>query len=396
MQNIPTKSTGDSLTAAEWNQVPDEMENAITDTGQTLSGADLFQQSKAMSIYAAGGDFYTDSGAADAYVLSTIGSKRAPVAYFDGMQVAFKAGNANTGASTINVSGIGVKNVTSEDGTALSAGDIPASKRTTLRYDLAGDRFELVSSTDPVTLGQISGLLISNNAIDAAHDIDISTGECRDSANALLMTLSSVLVKQIDAAWAAGTNMGGLFSGTVAIDTWYHLHLIRKDSDGSIDAGFDTSVTAANIPGGYSSYRRIGSVLTDGSSNIIAFISRERSGGGVKFEWSSRQQDLNSTVGVAASAITVSSPLGIKSESELAVFIQKAAATAHVLISPPDTTDEAPSASVFDLFGNSTGAGVSVINKRVYTDTSSQIRARSDLAATGLIISTIGWTDDRR
>lgn len=151
MQNIATKGTGDSLTAAEWNQVPDELENAITDSGQVLSGADLYQVSKSMATYAAGGAYYTDSGAADAYVLSTVGSKRAPTAYFDGMEIEFIAGNPNTGASTVNVAALGVVDIKTVAGAALPADAIQATTITKAVYNAAAGDFFLTSSADNTT-----------------------------------------------------------------------------------------------------------------------------------------------------------------------------------------------------------------------------------------------------
>jgi hypothetical protein len=145
MQDIPTKTDGVStLPAAEFNQIPSELENLITDSGQTLSGADLFQSSKAVSAYAAGGDFYTDSGIADAYVLSAVDSKQAPAAYFTGMKVRFETTNATTGAATVNVAGLGVKNIKQFDGTTDPiAGSIPANIEVTLSYD--GTNFTIIS-----------------------------------------------------------------------------------------------------------------------------------------------------------------------------------------------------------------------------------------------------------
>jgi hypothetical protein len=141
---VPTKNTGDSYTASEVNQVNDETEGSINDTGQTPSAGNLTQQSTAMSIYAAGGAFYTDSGAADAYVISTVGSKRAPIAYFDGMAIAFRAGNTNTGASTVNVAGLGVKTIQAY-GAATIAGDIRDNNITTAVYNAGTGFFDLTS-----------------------------------------------------------------------------------------------------------------------------------------------------------------------------------------------------------------------------------------------------------
>ena len=78
MQNITDQVLGGQLQHTEFNSFKNDVQNAITSTGQTLSGADLDQVAKTMASYAAVSTFYTDSGAADAYVLTVIGSHEAP------------------------------------------------------------------------------------------------------------------------------------------------------------------------------------------------------------------------------------------------------------------------------------------------------------------------------
>lgn len=144
MQDFPNKVTNDSYTAAEFNQMAVELENAIKDTGQTLAGADLFQVSKSMSNYVAAGSFYNDTGAADAYVLNPLGQFRAPTEYFNGMVVRFKPGNTNTGASTVNVNSLGVKSIKIQDGvTDPDAGDVMTGIDIILAYD--GTNFRIIN-----------------------------------------------------------------------------------------------------------------------------------------------------------------------------------------------------------------------------------------------------------
>ena len=122
-------------------------------------------------------------------------------------------------------------------------------------------------------LGRRYGLEMTTDT-DTDHDIKVDTGQCRASNAGVtsgMMVLDSVLTKQIDAAWAVSDDAGGMFTGAVAADTKYYFFLIRKDSDSTVDAGFDTSSAAANIPAGYTLYRQIGFVTTDGSSNILPF-----------------------------------------------------------------------------------------------------------------------------
>ncbi|MFQ5915801.1 MAG: hypothetical protein ACE5JS_21720, partial [Nitrospinota bacterium] len=54
----------------------------------------------------------------------------------------------------------------------------------------------------------LAGLGLANNAVDADHDIDIAVGEARGSGDDADLNLTSAITKQIDAAWAVGTNAG--------------------------------------------------------------------------------------------------------------------------------------------------------------------------------------------
>ena len=89
------------------------------------------------------GDFYTDSGAANAYVLTAVGGTQAPAAYADGQTIRFIPGNANTGASTINVSGLGVKDIRSPNGSVLIGGELQQGLLVSLSYDVGSDKFRL-------------------------------------------------------------------------------------------------------------------------------------------------------------------------------------------------------------------------------------------------------------
>ena len=57
MQDLNDKVTGGFLPAVEWNEVPSEIQNVIEDANITLSPLDLFQLSKAISVYASEGIF---------------------------------------------------------------------------------------------------------------------------------------------------------------------------------------------------------------------------------------------------------------------------------------------------------------------------------------------------
>lgn len=152
MRDTPAKVDGSTtLPAGTFNQLNSELENIVTSADFTLDpegGPDtnLFMLAETAAAYAGAGWFYTDSGTASAYVLSISTNLKAMDAYLDGMTVAFKAGNSSTGASTINVNSIGVKDLKNPDGTALDSTSIIAGNIVLARYDSGNNRFELLNA----------------------------------------------------------------------------------------------------------------------------------------------------------------------------------------------------------------------------------------------------------
>lgn len=127
----------------------------------------------------------------------------------------------------------------------------------------------LNESAVSIFLGKvIYGLTLSNNATDATNDIDIAVGNAVSTTGALLQ-LPSSMTKRLDASWAAGTNQGGLDTGAIANAT-YHLWLIKKDSDGSIDVLFSLSSSSPTMPSGYTAKCIIGRIIRTGGA-IAAF-----------------------------------------------------------------------------------------------------------------------------
>ena len=84
--------------------------------------------------------FGSDTGLVNAYVVTT----SPPVtAYRNGLVIAFRALNANTGPSTINLNGLGLTTIVSSTGSPLTAGQIPAGQVVTCVYN--GGRFMLAT-----------------------------------------------------------------------------------------------------------------------------------------------------------------------------------------------------------------------------------------------------------
>lgn len=85
-------------------------------------------------------DYAVDSVGSDSYAITMAGAYGA---YYAGMSITFKAGTANTGACTINVNGLGAKDLKKEVSVALATGDILANQIITAVYD--GTNFQITS-----------------------------------------------------------------------------------------------------------------------------------------------------------------------------------------------------------------------------------------------------------
>lgn len=133
--------------------------------------------------------YAADTGAADAYVIDLA---KAPTAYTDGMTVLFKAGNANTGAATLNVNSLGVKPLVRQDGTALRAGDINATEVVQASYN--GTHFRLVSSTSKMV----------SDAETAATSAAASASAASASASSASNSASAASTSETNAATSAG------------------------------------------------------------------------------------------------------------------------------------------------------------------------------------------------
>lgn len=256
-----------------------------------------------------------------------------------------------------------------------------------------GNAIFKASAAATLPANYITGLTLSNDT-DSDHDIAIATGSARDSSNTYTMDLTSILTKQIDATWAAGDDAGGLFSGTVAVDTWYHVFLIRKDSDGSIDAGFDTSVTAANIPTGYTAYKWIGAVLTDGSANILPFTQSAQYPNRVS--WVTRVQDLSdTTMATSQTNVTLSVPPDIELLALCSLYMQAGITASAYFYNNGDSGTGEPTNSTDAVV--SAGGNYASVNFERVTNTSSQISYKGSTASaiSNFRINTLGWEVDR-
>lgn len=119
----------------DWlNAAQEELCNVILGAGIALSKTVRTQLRDAISKLTrdGGGTYAADSGGANALAIAL---SPAPTAYTTGMKVSTKVNIDNTGASTINVNGLGAKNIKTVFGLDPTAKQLKAGKMYTFQYD---------------------------------------------------------------------------------------------------------------------------------------------------------------------------------------------------------------------------------------------------------------------
>lgn len=243
-------------------------------------------------------------------------------------------------------------------------------------------------------VGAIGGLTLSNDGGTPNTIIDIAAGSAASDDATVMMKIAAFT--KTSGAWTLGTGNGCLDTGAVANSTWYHLFLIERTDTGVVDVLCSTSATSPTFPANYTKKRRIGSIKTNGSAQILAFSQV-----GTTFYWGTATLDVNAaSISTTAALQTLNVPSGVKVQPLCRWSISNATGAGFLLTSP-DETDVAPATGLAftaapgfdkDVFG--VGAGEANGNCPIFTsNVSSQVRARASAATTSLSIATRGWNE---
>jgi hypothetical protein len=112
-------------------------------------------------------------------------------------------------------------------------------------------------------------ITISNNATDANNDIDFTAGNFAFNDGSKQAVISA-MTKRLDASWTAGTNQGGLDTGSKANSTWYYVYAIHNPTSGVSDAIFSANATTPTLPSGYTKQSKaLFALKTDSGGNIL-------------------------------------------------------------------------------------------------------------------------------
>ena len=245
-----------------------------------------------------------------------------------------------------------------------------------------------------VVRSYLAGLALSTAG--GSSSFGVAAGAAANSTGAAMMALASAYTKTT-AAWAVGSGNGALDTGAIANGTWYHVHLIERPDTGVVDLLLSLSATTPTLPANYTLFRRLGSLLTDGSAHFVAFSQL-----GDEFLWKTAPAlDVSAAnPGTAAVTRTLTVPSGVQVTALMNVGIAGGAGgPIQVLISSLDANDQAPSQTAspggqLTLIAGSTVPWAAIAPR---TNTSGQVRSRLSFSdgSTTLYISTQGWIDRR-
>lgn len=185
-------------------------------------------------------NYASDTGAANAYVVTL---SPVPGAYTAGMLVQFKASNANTTTSTVNVNSLGAKTIKKLGGsTDLASGDIASGMIVELEYD--GTNFIMLNpvANAPLTAtgdgSQLTGIVASGTATASISGTGISTTQNIDTVVTTTFTPKIITVN----FWLKGFSGAG--SATYSMGTAYFDGTTIKSVYSPLNQSTSTTISA--------------------------------------------------------------------------------------------------------------------------------------------------------
>ena len=177
----------------------------------------------------------------------TITGTMAPAltAYASGQMFYFVAGGANTGAVTLNIDGLGARNVTRHGSVALVAGDILSGEVCVVVYD--GTRFQLLNPASYTNLNVTGVLSLAAGAVatpSLTFTGDLNTGLWSPAADTIAASTGGVERLRVDSS-------GNVGIGTSSPVSKFHVSsataVATYSTTGNLNGGTVIGVTAAGV-----------------------------------------------------------------------------------------------------------------------------------------------------
>lgn len=358
-------------------------QSAITSSG-TLSAAECVNAQTGTSYAILDTDraklITASNAAAQAYTIAQAGAASA-------FQAGWFTDVANVGT---NVAGI--VTITPTTSTIDGAATLTLRPGQRARIVSDGTNYTTASYSNPSSLpvvlrSYIAGLTLSTAG--SSTTFSVAVGVAADSTNVDLMTLASSISKTTS-AWAVGSGNGGLDTGSIAANTWYHAWLIKRPDTRVVDVLVSLSASSPTLPTNYTIGRRIGAMRTNGSSQWTAFQQL-----GDKFEWLTGVVDVNAVTPTsgATNTVTLTVSPGVQVEAIISAQPGFAGGGATQLWVWPTFMNIPTISNGGTMF---TAGNVNPRQMVVTTNTSAQVSTRLSYgSSTTYSIETLGWYDTR-
>jgi len=282
----------------------------------------------------------TVGGTGDAITLTT---SPALGSYSNGIRVAFKATNTNTGAVTVNVSGLGNKDLKTQSGAALVAGNITTGRVYTLVYD--GTNFQTLELATPEE-GSVSRPKLATGAV---AKVTVTS-----SKTSTYSATTSDDVIRCDASGGAFTvNLPAASGNSGAV-----LEIIKTDSSANaitVDGNSSETINGATTTTLNTQYEKL-KIVCDGSNWLIL---ERRTAFSATEAWTDSESNCSTSVSLTRNGqwlevegITTAS--GAFSLTQLTVTVPAAYAFDPAVYPSPSTKVHPLGQSAFVNNGNST------------------------------------------
>lgn len=221
-----------------------------------------------------------DTGIANAYVLNFTANF---TSYTDGIVIYWIPSNTNTGASTINVNGLGPVPITNQDGSALYLGQLQANQVALIVYRSTG--FTLVATNVlpsisthnadyTFVIGDENNIIVHDDANTYIYTVPTNASQAFPSASSINITNNSsasliispavgVTLLPFGASASANITMDPYTSTRItkiSTNTWVQFNQSDLVSEQGTFTGTLTGMTASTT--GTVSYRRVGSLVS--------------------------------------------------------------------------------------------------------------------------------------